>query len=1643
MLVVCAVSLLLCKIVDQSNVMAAGGTTLPDSAAVKTEELTLDGYENRTDGKVFDAQILQDLYKKLTGNANAAIGTVGALGTQNSADFRGRNNGKDVVVTLGGKEWVATYLTTNRQGQIILDLWYADASYTTQWSAFFDTTVYHDYTAMVNLFTYPQNMYSTSLMRSVGLNNVTSGYVASQNDTSLTAVSQNPNHLFAKFTMPNGSGVTGSLVGFIDKPANVAYQETEYRSYMGYPSGGNGDDYVIMVNDMYSDSHGLRNRAYNAKSGYNDWKNDYIWLPSHTEISAGSAADPNASSTCEWKISASAMLLHGSASSELFVRSSYVSPSTGNFQMRLQGIFLGGTTITGDTPRGDVAHTTRPAFHFNLTKAAAAAADRMVVPQDVTTTYTGEEFGIGDISPAPSWYTTDFADSVDITYPDNAAGLETVGTYTVKATIKTTQKDIGMKFAGTPDASKGEDEYTRIFTVTVERKKVKVPYLASYSSDYNGVDQDFTLLGDFDKDVVTATAPAGTTFDDATGKITVKDAGEYDFKFDLVDQDNYSWEGPATDTAQKTFPSGNKLKINRKKLKVTFNSSTNAWLWEAGGTGTISATEDSLASDTVELDLYYYNDDTPTSKIPVTQPFDVSALAVGSYHVGAELDDTKGDNKNYEIDGTAERAFSISNAGAEISSVDWYYTVKGEEKDVTDPTLKVKYNGSQYVLSIKSDDLASKGVKIDTTYNQNGYVNGYLNATGTNAMSATTAKVRIVPMDGFQFASGTFKEFELTWEIEKADYDLTNAAWSADELTYKGTAHTVTLTGLPTGLTVASYSGQTATAVGDYTAKVVSFNNANSTNYNTPDVTDPLFTHDWKIVKIKLTVSWDYDEQQDDENKAFFVPVLDSNNDKVEYTYYKDDNGSPSTEEVNLSDIQVDESNVTKYWVKVSIKSSYAASYELIDDSGTVPFYMSFDVGDNKTPVSVGLQVKENPYNTSAQPVVLEITSDVLTQADFEIEYFVKNADGTKGDKLDGAPVAAGDYIVSVNLPNEDYTLKTPKEFEYSITKAKFDLSQLVWQDGDGNEYAKFTYEYGATQSVSLSAMQIAGEGSDLLEIAFDPDAVLSAADAGKYTVKLLFTYDEDNYEAPAFADVFEWEIEQATPDLSEVHWNYENEFVYEMGEDGAVNFEVALEGLPDGVKEFVKYVGTASKNDVGSFSLKFELDENHPLYKNYKDLNFGNLPTEITWKVVPRKYEKPTKQELVYKGEAYDLLELCAFPEGWEKYLKIQVNGAVVDPNDPATYELKSKGSYKVVIEYLDGMNKSSGGTEDRVIWTDGSNDLYRFDVEISAYVITVNGWYYDTSTRVRPEVQFGSEAQEGFYVITTRDADGKEVTGALAWNTNYTIEISVAPEHAGSVIVTGKDGDDTLLTFGFRTPADPTVDIEVYEKPSFKTPTVTYNGKTQTFELDGFDAETMEFTAESDGLEQKNAGEYTVTLRFKSGAAASWKTEDGSVDTSEITITFVIEKLMLRSEWDSTGERPVLTLPEGMEGVLEIEYEYYDADGNKADASQLSAGKTYEVRAVLKDENVAFVDEAGAELATPLTSEGFSFTIPNGPSGPDWLPEGFPLWQIIVIIVCLILFIILMILAAKKRKEKKAAEAEIKKYKDEMEQLDEDISD
>lgn len=81
---------------------------------------------------------------------------------------------------------------------------------------------------------------------------------------------------------------------------------------------------------------------------------------------------------------------------------------------------------------------------------------------------------------------------------------------------------------------------------------------------------------------------------------------------------------------------------------------------------------------------------------------------------------------------------------------------------------------------------------------------------------------------------------------KKADFDLSKAAWNYKEaFTYDGTQKKVEITGLPEGLTV-SYSGNTATEAGDYTAKATF--SYDQSKYNAPDTTK-LATLAWSIAK--------------------------------------------------------------------------------------------------------------------------------------------------------------------------------------------------------------------------------------------------------------------------------------------------------------------------------------------------------------------------------------------------------------------------------------------------------------------------------------------------------------------------------------------------------------------------------------------------------------------------------------------------------------------------------------------------------------------------------------------------------------------------------------------------------------------------
>ena len=87
---------------------------------------------------------------------------------------------------------------------------------------------------------------------------------------------------------------------------------------------------------------------------------------------------------------------------------------------------------------------------------------------------------------------------------------------------------------------------------------------------------------------------------------------------------------------------------------------------------------------------------------------------------------------------------------------------------------------------------------------------------------------------------------EIDFTIEKADYDMSGARWDYNgAFDYDGESHSVLLDedSLPAGVTVDNYTGNTASAVGKYTADV-SLSYADLYNYNDPDFDKSL---EWEI----------------------------------------------------------------------------------------------------------------------------------------------------------------------------------------------------------------------------------------------------------------------------------------------------------------------------------------------------------------------------------------------------------------------------------------------------------------------------------------------------------------------------------------------------------------------------------------------------------------------------------------------------------------------------------------------------------------------------------------------------------------------------------------------------------------------------
>lgn len=369
-----------------------------------TSSVTVGELYNEADGKM-NADNVDLLLKYITGDANASVSTPAtmqlledmALDRQTSADIRAKavsenvttpkSSSQDVIVTLGGLDWQVVYLSKDNNGNDILTLWlsssyqeaFLDRSSTEgTLYGFLNGSLYSDWSDDFYFdapgVNYPSNMYGTSYIRAVTLNN--GGTYATSTSASTTA-EQSLDSAFTRFTMEEAEN---SLTSFLVTPNEVSWQlfqsspeNNPSLSYL-YPNDSLNDPTGILEGNYYSASYN-----YHSKNGYGTWANDYIWLPSMAETGYDSSNLGlwETSTAQRQNISSSTSKIEPGVGSDnsnygTYVRNySWLRSGLNNFANGAYLLLPSGESY--GSYRVDVSSAVRPALHLNLNSVALSA----------------------------------------------------------------------------------------------------------------------------------------------------------------------------------------------------------------------------------------------------------------------------------------------------------------------------------------------------------------------------------------------------------------------------------------------------------------------------------------------------------------------------------------------------------------------------------------------------------------------------------------------------------------------------------------------------------------------------------------------------------------------------------------------------------------------------------------------------------------------------------------------------------------------------------------------------------------------------------------------------------------------------------------------------------------------------------------------------------------------------------------------------------------------------------------------------------------------------------------------------------------------------------------------------------------------
>ncbi|MDE7373454.1 MAG: hypothetical protein K2N18_05260, partial [Clostridia bacterium] len=1213
---VIAIVLLIVAFVLSSVILSLGGigvinafnstTNLPPTSI---GSLTFTDYETLTNGAVFDASILDNLYGIITQSptgkdtyTNALNEVQGSTSTlyskvdgndnypmtetesMNYSQLKAANGGEAITVEFGGYTWNVVYVTANTNdstvagrgdaGDLIATLWMSDVDLD------MGDTYWTNFVSNVTTGKYAATEYGISEMRMETLNcgDINGGETKYAKDTG--KLIDNPitketraAHPYAKFTLTNAAltaqsknSANGnmSLVDYLATPSQVSYQEKENyiwsakhvwaTGFLANEAWGNPDSSLTLngssafVNGWFkgNSGNGYATSSMLTHDNYYAWAEDYIWLPSITETGYSGRYDTSLHAdsigTSLWGIPNDDGILQTSGSywSRSGEDHSWASNAT---HLYMQS---SAAKAIYNLSRGKAK--VRPALHLNLTKAQANAKYRVSIPNTVSTTYNGDEQGVED----QAWFKAFGTGGISVEYYDkettskfeNSKPIE-VGTYQAKLTIT------GTKHFW---ATGSETDPTRSIDFKITQKKIDFPTFDVGKQPYSGGSTVVFYLSEMDDDVIDVldiSVPTGDSkYDDVIYhpnnlSVTAINAGTYTLNVKLTDTKNYAWKTTYNKLECEVLKAPVNMAIDDghlkyvltgdqgKTIKANLIIDTSNTALHAGKsvTGIIMAYRSGSTRGTPIGEIVIDNSN-QNGSIPLS--LDLTDLRVNySYTVGIEIDATKQDGGNYKAVMSQVTTLNVTDpnlrnnitwrvvADGTVMANMYAYSEVGETSKTYDGD-PIYYNGKKYTF----DATAPNGYTIDKNFGVGGYLVSHTDTNNSNVgvnVDSYTTTIQII-----EDATNKKTEYTLSWQIEKALFDLTNVKWLNDGKVEYNDGNDVSPSldpkTLPEGL-VPHYSGVTVgnnVGIDGGTAGVyftldtgyedfyeLPADGGKDTNYIFKGEDDFKWEILWEVAPAIIKLEWEEKEVTDANGNLFNVLVLKDKrvDGKVDYLYYPCDNRGtidPSKSALTEDEILVSATDRQYFKAYPTLRSNYADNYSFPAGTTEEKRYSSvFAVGGGSSSVKVSLETDRYEYN-NGKPIKLKVSIDgTATLAQLSLTYY--EGDVIDEDKkLDGAPSEVGKYLVVIKSTTATVVLGGKTQYEFDVVQSRV---------------AKNWKMEAKPPVLELKYGQINGVEYEIIDSAGNPVTDISKITPGDYKIKAKikdtknYIFADDTYE--------------------------------------------------------------------------------------------------------------------------------------------------------------------------------------------------------------------------------------------------------------------------------------------------------------------------------------------------------------------------------------------------------------------------------------------------------------------------------------------------------------------------------------------------